>query len=393
MIKRQGPLPGLVLIAVLALARCPQAQEPGGGGLPFEVENTSWVSEGGAALAFHGGGRADLDGVWHDYEYDPAARQGSIPNIGSFSVSEGGEALSFPSFRNGGPLDFVPFVEAPVEEPGPPEEALEGVWKWFSQELVFFTGKQARLNNAIEYDYAYDGETKTGEISGLGAFALGGEGDAELSFAAYQDGGAALFKKQVLDATLRGFKYAWGTMVLEFSSPSRAWLGDKAYSYVYTDSEKKAQVATLGEFTLSDDYQTLSFANFKGWSHPAVFTKFEGDFAPPESLVGTAWTWAGLILSFYAEPSGERDGKVIMIYNNGLGRHPEYLFNYSPAPGLSSPARPGILYNGYITTDPDGDMSQIVNRADLGCYRIDGDLLIFDDYKDYPHGADFVRIQ
>jgi hypothetical protein len=262
------------------------------------------------------------------------------------------------------------------QDDGPP--GLSGTsWEWSGVKLSFKSETRVSRGTA-SYAYSYDRTERTGNIGSLGAFSVS-EDFLSLTFSDFMGQGSRAFAN--LGAALIGTEWRLGQGVLSFTNATRARFHGIDYSYSY-DAGKKSGVITAewgkpGPFTVSENGGALTFSNYRDSGLSVTFTVASAA-APPEasSLLGSDWWWTGtsLHLDFVSEAP-----RTALLWSF-TGYYPipiHYDFTYDSGNGT------GSITNG---------RNAIGTKYDLGVFSISGgEVLNFNQYGPYPHGALFYK--
>ncbi|GHV30313.1 hypothetical protein AGMMS4952_17140 [Spirochaetia bacterium] len=185
------------------------------------------------------------------------------------------------------------------------------------------------------------------------------------------------------DIELTGTTWIWSGAVLEFKSGSRAEVLNTTYSYTYNRSSRQGDIQTLGAFTVSADFQTLIFPNYNNGGGEAVFTRQTAADStelgePMPSLIGTTWCWNS---GGYGIRTLRFVSAGVVQFQDQVGDgEPWYDYDYSYIPETKK---------GIIGTALDSSNS-IQSRFTVNS---DNTRLIFVQWKSYPHGADYIRLE
>jgi hypothetical protein len=185
------------------------------------------------------------------------------------------------------------------------------------------------------------------------------------------------------DIELAGTRWIWSGTVLEFKNDSRAAVLDSTYSYTYDRSSRQGDMQTLGAFRISEDFQTLAFPNYNNGGGEAVFQRQtvadNTDVGEPlESLVGTTWRWN----------SGAYGIRTLRFISDGVVQFQDQL----------SDSEPWDDYDyGYIPETKEGIIGSTLDKSNSINSRFtvnrDNTQIIFVQWKSYPHGADYERLE
>jgi hypothetical protein len=180
--------------------------------------------------------------------------------------------------------------------------------------------------------------------------------------------GRAVFSNKA--GAITGVLWVWGQSVLTFET-SKAVINGVNYDYTFDRGTKQGTIQKIGDFEAGGDRITIR--NWRKSSFTVTFTRGTG--AAPGwngSLIGTAWGWQNafngwMILEFMTQD------KVILTFTNSV-YHDDIPFEY------------GYTYqeadrNGNIPTQ--GTFNISASRKTLS----------FVQWRDYPHGADYTRIE
>ncbi|MDR1909444.1 MAG: hypothetical protein LBQ35_05980 [Spirochaetaceae bacterium] len=102
------------------------------------------------------------------------------------------------------------------------------------------------------------------------------------------------FVSTVSETGLPGTQWLWGASLLEFGEDTVTFRENHQYSYTVDLENRTGAIATLGSFTLSEDYKILEILDYRsnGLGYNGVFKlRKPGTTAPVSSttLVGTEW--------------------------------------------------------------------------------------------------------
>jgi hypothetical protein len=184
------------------------------------------------------------------------------------------------------------------------------------------------------------------------------------------------------DITLTGTQWTWSGTVLEFKSGAQATVLGSTYSYTYDRSTRQGEVQALGPFTVSADFQTLTFVSYNNGGGKAVFERktSPGDNVdigdPLESLIGTIWRWG----------SGGYGVRSLRFVSDGVVQFQDqfgedwYDYDYTYIPETKK----GIIGTAI-------DKSNSIESPFT--VNSDNTYLIFTRWKSYPHGADYMRLE
>jgi hypothetical protein len=250
------------------------------------------------------------------------------------------------------------------------EVDLMGAWKWNELSLEFTSPTKAALENR-SYDYTYAKEERTGNISGIGDFALNEDG-MTIIFSDYKGWGSPLAFKKFRENDMIGTYWRWGASLIQFPSGGTLMLRTKSYSYTYNTITKTGNAEELGSFAiLEDEGGILVFTDYKGYgarysasmnrSFKATFKKQEDDLVP-DTLIGLEWV----------NPLNQWEilGDEGIAYNGSSGDIFPDPYTYDPV------TKSGWIYfmNDFYIID-------------------DGQTMFFPSYKEYGHTMTFALIE
>jgi hypothetical protein len=185
------------------------------------------------------------------------------------------------------------------------------------------------------------------------------------------------------DIDLAGTRWIWSGTALEFKSGSQATVLGLTYSYSYDRSSRQGDIQTLGAFWISADFQTLTFPNYNNGGGEAVFQRQtvadNTDVGEPlESLIGTVWRWN----------SGGYGIRTLRFINDGVVQFQDQLGD----------SEPWYDYDyGYIPETKEGIIGSALDKSASIQSRFtvnsDNTHIIFVQWKSYPHGADYQRLE
>jgi hypothetical protein len=110
---------------------------------------------------------------------------------------------------------------------------------------------------------------------------------------------------------LAGTAWEWSAIKLTFRSDTRVSQGTANYSYTYDTTERTGNIVTLGDFSISEDFLLLSFADYQG-TGPREFVNLSA------ALTGSSWRFGRALLKF---------SSATKVSLHGF----EYSYTYDPA--------------------------------------------------------------
>ncbi|MDR2494163.1 MAG: hypothetical protein LBD24_02960, partial [Spirochaetaceae bacterium] len=219
------------------------------------------------------------------------------------------------------------------------------------------------------YAYTYEPETRAGEIETLGAFTVS-EDFLTMTFTRYN--GAipdAVFENS--GAAIARALWVWEQSVLQFG-PIKASLNGALYPYSFDSATRTGTIEKIGQFTLAEDGASITVTQFRRAAYDLVFEKASAKPAWTGSLIGTSWGWQNgfngwMVFEFMNET------EVILIFTESTYHSdtPEvyaYTYNRQSQSGNIPTQGPFALTNG--------------NK-----------VLWFSQWRAYPHGAEYTRIE
>jgi hypothetical protein len=251
-------------------------------------------------------------------------------------------------------------------------------------------------------------------------------------------------------APLQDTVWKWNTITLKFINATQAQLSGETLSYTFDENTLTGNVNTAGDFTINNDWSSLTFASYKSGG-PRTFNN--GD----SSMIGSKWYLGEAALEFtnahnvslhgvtynYNYDNDTKTGAITGGEWNIIGGFTinsdtitfsdykesglslSYTKGNAPAPdGLSGtdwwwnttslhiefisaskvlmwsttgyytiPFVYDYTYNAAAKTGSitNGKNKTNESKYDLGNFGISGTLLAFTQYGPYPHGADFTK--
>jgi len=276
--------------------------------------------------------------------------------------------------------DEVPKTTDTTDEDTPPEDdtplLLTGtIWEWAITgiKLNFTTDAKVSVSSKL-YDYTYDSNTRTGTADTLGAFTVD-EDFLKLRFTDFWSMGEAVFENKA--AGIIGTKWAWEQMYITFTA-GKARVNGESYPYTYNAADKTGAIEKIGSF--AQDGEELKITK---WRHSVFDITLAKAEAVPQwtgALTGTAWGWQNafngwMVFEFLTED------KCILTFTNSDYHDDtpeEYSYAYNAAAKTGSIPKPDDT-----STYRQGDFSIPPSNS----------CISFVQWREYPHGAVFNRIQ
>jgi hypothetical protein len=111
---------------------------------------------------------------------------------------------------------------------------------------------------------------------------------------------------------LAGTVWEWSGVKLSFKSDTSVSHGTKTYPYAFNRAARTGNITTLGDFSVSEDFLTMSFADYMG-TGPKTFDNSAA------AIAGSSWAWGQTFVSF--EASGVRVNGVSYPYTFDSASH------------------------------------------------------------------------
>jgi hypothetical protein len=113
---------------------------------------------------------------------------------------------------------------------------------------------------------------------------------------------------------LAGTAWAWSGVKLTFKETTVTMTGvARSYNYTFDSTERSGSIATLGDFTVDEDFLRLTFANFNDLGgDPKVFDNLGA------ALIGSSWRFGRALLKFSSATKASLHGF-------------DYAYTYDPA--------------------------------------------------------------
>jgi hypothetical protein len=245
------------------------------------------------------------------------------------------------------------------QETDTPATLQDTVWKWNNLTLKFINAEQAQLSGETLL-YSFNEAAMTGTVQSAGAFTITAD-FITLTFADYKGAGSRSFTNQ--NSAMSGTVWRYGYAALNFISIRKVKSHDEEYAYTYNTETKTGTIDVLGDFTVAD--ASLTFSNYRTSSIPVVYEQgnvFNNTYA--NTLIGTAWGWNNswngwMVLEFF-------DAGKMMLTHTGSVYHDNtpFEFTYTYTDGPKTGSIPG-----------------------LGNFGINGNAMVFPQWKDYGHSA------
>jgi hypothetical protein len=243
------------------------------------LSGTSWELDG-VKIEFKSETEVTMNGTRsYSYSYNRENRSGNASALGAFTVSEDFLRLEFPDFMGSGKAIFDNSARAIVRT----------TWFWGQGVLSF--GMSKVTINGVAYPYTYDGTAKTGTIEKIGSFSLG---ENELTIQHWRGSSFdAAFSKGTApewNGSLVGTAWGWenafnGWMIIEFMTVgdciltfTNSTFHDDTpfeYSYSYDIGTNTWTIPTQGTFSIGGNNSYLSFVQWQGYPHGAVFNRIK----------------------------------------------------------------------------------------------------------------------
>jgi hypothetical protein len=243
-------------------------------------------------------------------------------------------------------------------------------------------------------------------------------------------------------APLQDTVWKWNSVTLKFINAAQAQLSGETLSYSFNEAAMSGSVDTAGDFSISEDFITLTFANYKNTGTPRSFVN------PNASLAGSTWRFGKAVIRFfspikvlyqgselgYTFDSDTKTGSIpdfgtFTIENDTLTfshyRRSTKTVSFEKRLEMDSAYTNSVIgtawgwnnaYNGWMVIEFITPETAILTHTNssyhdnipleypytatgnsgtievLGAFAASSTLLSFPQWKDYPHGADYTRI-